>query len=119
MRDEYYFAGGVRGKYATRYAQDTNIVLDRDVAEIFPTSRSANDALRALATVIRNRERESVEVAAMYYCAEATPLALECRCRSTTTIVHVVLDPGTFFSCGTVGILWGHPTRKGDLSHTP
>jgi hypothetical protein len=60
MRDEYDFAGGVRGKYATRYAQDTNIVvLDRDVAEIFPTSQSVNDALRALATVIRNRGRAS------------------------------------------------------------
>ncbi len=40
MRDEYDFSGGVRGKYAARYAQGTNIVvLDRDVAEIFPTSR--------------------------------------------------------------------------------
>jgi hypothetical protein len=60
MRDEYDFSGGVRGKYAARYAQGTNIVvLDRDVAEIFPTSQSVNDALRALATVIRNRERAS------------------------------------------------------------
>ena len=60
MRDEYDFTGGVRGKYAARYAQGTNIVvLDRDVAEIFPTSQSVNDALRALATVIRNREKTS------------------------------------------------------------
>ena len=60
MRDEYDFSGGVRGKHAARYAQGTNIVvLDRDVAEIFPTSQSVNDALRALATVIRNRERAS------------------------------------------------------------
>jgi hypothetical protein len=60
MRDEYDFSGGVRGKYAARYAQGTNIVvLDRDVAEIFPTSQSVNDALRALATVIRNREKAS------------------------------------------------------------
>jgi hypothetical protein len=60
MRDEYDFTGGVRGKYAARYAQGTNIVvLDRDVAEIFPTSESVNDALRALATVIRNREKAS------------------------------------------------------------
>lgn len=58
MRDEYDFTSGVRGKYAARYARDTNIiVLDRDVdvAEIFPTSQSVSDALRALAT--RNRER--------------------------------------------------------------
>jgi hypothetical protein len=60
MRDEYDFNGGVRGKYAARYAKGTNIVvLDSDVAEIFPTSQSVNDALRALATVIRNRERAS------------------------------------------------------------
>lgn len=60
MRDEYDFSGGVRGKYAARYAQGTNIVvLDRDVAEIFPTSQAVNDALRALATVIRNREKAS------------------------------------------------------------
>jgi hypothetical protein len=60
MRDEYDFTGGVRGKYAARYAQGTNIVvLDSDVAEIFPTSQAVNDALRALATVIRNRERAS------------------------------------------------------------
>src|SRR5579863_7088497 len=60
MRDEYDFSGGVRGKYAARYAEGTNIVvLDRDVAEIFPTSQSVNDALRALATVIRNREKAS------------------------------------------------------------
>lgn len=60
MRDEYDFSGGVRGKYAARYAKGTNIVvLDSDVAEIFPTSQSVNDALRALATVIRNRERAS------------------------------------------------------------
>ena len=55
-RDEYDFSAGVRGKYAARYAQGTNIiVLDRDVTEVFPTSQSVNDALRALATVIRNR----------------------------------------------------------------
>ena len=60
MRDEYDFTGGVRGKYAALYAQGTNIVvINRDVAEIFPTSQSVNDALRALATVIRNRERAS------------------------------------------------------------
>ncbi len=40
MRDEYDFSGGVRGKYAARYAEGTNIVvLDSDVAEIFPTSQ--------------------------------------------------------------------------------
>jgi hypothetical protein len=59
MRDEYDFTGGVRGKYAARYAKGTNVVvLDRDVAEVFPTSEAVNEALRALATVIRSRERQ-------------------------------------------------------------
>lgn len=58
MRSEYDFTGGVRGKYAARFAQGTNIiVLDRDVAEIFPTSEAVNDALRALAGVIKSREQ--------------------------------------------------------------
>ena len=59
MRDEYDFTGGVRGKYAARYAEGTNVViLDRDVAEVFPTSEAVNEALRALVTVIRSRERQ-------------------------------------------------------------
>jgi hypothetical protein len=52
MRAEYDFRGGVRGKYAARFARGTNIViLEPDVAERFPDSKSVNDALRALAAV--------------------------------------------------------------------
>ena len=37
MRDHYDFRGGVRGKYARRYAEGTNVVvLDPDVAKMFP-----------------------------------------------------------------------------------
>ena len=37
MRPEYDFRGGVRGKYAERYARGTNVVLlDPDVGEVFP-----------------------------------------------------------------------------------
>jgi hypothetical protein len=51
MRREYDFSSGVRGKYAERYASGSNIVvLEPDIAELFPTSREVNDALRALAT---------------------------------------------------------------------
>ena len=47
MRGEYDFTGGVRGKYAERYAQGTNVVvLDPDVAAAFPTRKAVNDALR-------------------------------------------------------------------------
>lgn len=56
MLDEYDFSGGVRGKYAERFARGTNvIVLDRDVAKIFSDSESVNQALRALAGIIRQQ----------------------------------------------------------------
>jgi hypothetical protein len=43
------FAGGVRGKYAARYAESTNIVvLAPDIAEVFPNSEAVNEALRTL-----------------------------------------------------------------------
>ena len=47
MRDEYDFTGGIRGKYAARYARGSNVVmLEPDVAEAFPTARAVNAALR-------------------------------------------------------------------------
>jgi hypothetical protein len=47
MRPEYDFSGGVRGKYAARFARGTNVVvLAPDVAEVFKTSKAVNDALR-------------------------------------------------------------------------
>ena len=52
MRAEYDFAGGVRGKYAYTYRQGTNVVLlDPDLVEAFPDSKSVNDALRALVAI--------------------------------------------------------------------
>ena len=49
MADEYDFRGGVRGKYARRYAAGTNLVaLDPDVADAFADSASVNEALRLL-----------------------------------------------------------------------
>src|SRR5438874_303227 len=43
------FAGGVRGKYAARFAEGTKLVaLSPDVAEIFPDSEAVNEALRTL-----------------------------------------------------------------------
>ena len=47
MRPEYDFRGGVRGKYAPRHAEGSNVVvLDADVAERFRTSKDVNRALR-------------------------------------------------------------------------
>jgi hypothetical protein len=57
MRDEYDFAsmkGGVRGKYAKAVEHTaTTVLLDSDVAEIFPDSESVNEALRTLARALR------------------------------------------------------------------
>ena len=54
MRDEYDFSEGVRGKYAARFAEGSNvIVLDPDVAEAFPDGRAVNEALRVLARAMK------------------------------------------------------------------
>ena len=56
MRDEYDFCGGVRGKYAKRYAKGTNVVvLDPDVANAFPSADAVNNALRTLAEIARKK----------------------------------------------------------------
>ena len=52
MLEEYDFSGGVRGKYAKRYAEGTNIVvLDPDLADRFKDSESVNRALRELVVI--------------------------------------------------------------------
>ena len=64
MRAEYDFRGGVRGKYAARYAEGTNVVLlEPDVAELFPDSRTVNDALRALVAIVNRRRRRKARPA--------------------------------------------------------
>ena len=60
MLPEYHFSGGVRGKYAKRFAKDTTmVVLAPDVAELFPDPKSVNNALRALGQIIRERARKT------------------------------------------------------------
>ena len=47
MRAEYDFSAGVRGKYASRVAEGSNlIVLDPDLAAVFPDSEAVGRALR-------------------------------------------------------------------------
>jgi hypothetical protein len=49
MRDEYDFSQGERGKYARRFAQGTNVVvLEPDVAKVFPNSKAVNISLRKI-----------------------------------------------------------------------
>jgi len=56
MRKEYDFRGGVRGKYAARVREGSNIVvLDADVAAAFPDSSAVNRALRALLRTVPRR----------------------------------------------------------------
>ena len=51
---EYDFSHARPNKYAVRYAAGSNVVvLDPDVAATFPTAAAVNDALRALAGLIR------------------------------------------------------------------
>lgn len=58
MRDHYDFTGGVRGKYARRYAEGTNVVmLDPDVARVFPNRETVNETLRAVAQIVQIQER--------------------------------------------------------------
>jgi hypothetical protein len=57
---EIDFTGGVRGKYAKRYAEGTNIVLlEPDVAKAFKTSTAVNTALRKLIRTTPRKPRRS------------------------------------------------------------
>jgi hypothetical protein len=58
LRAEYDFSRGVRGKYFRRYRRGANVVvLEPDVAKIFPNADAVNDSLRALAHIIRRQEK--------------------------------------------------------------
>ncbi len=52
LRPEYDLSqlkGGVRGKYASKYREGTNLILlESDVAEVFKDNESVNEALRLL-----------------------------------------------------------------------
>ena len=56
LRPEYDFTGAVRGVTAARYARGTNIVaVDPEVRDVFPDSGTVNEALRALAPLLREQ----------------------------------------------------------------
>ena len=57
MLEEYDFSNGVRGKYASRFARGSHVVvvLDPDVAQVFSDSESVNRALRALVGIIQEQ----------------------------------------------------------------
>lgn len=57
LRSEYKrsdFGVLVRGKYAERLQESSNVVvLDPEIADLFPNAASVNTALRALAEIAR------------------------------------------------------------------
>ena len=59
MRAEYDFSelkGRVRGKYVERYRAGTNLVLlDPDVAAVFPDGQAVNEALRLLMKIAKTQ----------------------------------------------------------------
>lgn len=59
LRLEYDFSqlkGAVRGKYAARYQQGTNLVrLEDDVAQAFPNDEAVNEALRLLMKIAKRQ----------------------------------------------------------------
>lgn len=68
LRPEYDLSklkGGVRGKYASRYREGTNLVpLDPDVAAVFKDKESVNEALRLLIKIADakdGKENEALE----------------------------------------------------------
>ena len=64
MREEYDFSGGVRGKYAKRYAEGTNVVLlDPELSDLFPDSKSVNEALKYLAKLVRQTRKKTAKAA--------------------------------------------------------
>jgi len=59
MRPEYDFSNGVRGVTAARFAEGANVVvIDPEVLDVFPDGTAVNEALRALAPVIRKQRKE-------------------------------------------------------------
>ncbi len=55
MLPEYDFKGGVRGKYAARFADAPPVVVELapDVATAFPDTNAVNEALRTLLRALR------------------------------------------------------------------
>jgi hypothetical protein len=60
MLTEYELGGGVRGKHARSSIPGPRmVILEPDVAEVFPDSKSVNEALRALAVIAQRPRRRS------------------------------------------------------------
>jgi len=65
LRPEYDLSqlkGGVRGKYASKYKEGTNLILlSPDVAEVFKDNESVNEALRLLMKIAGAKYTKAVQ----------------------------------------------------------
>ncbi len=65
VKPEYDFSKlgePVRGKYAEAYKQGSNLVLlDEDVAKVFPNERAVNEALRLLMMLAKQQVSAATE----------------------------------------------------------
>jgi hypothetical protein len=63
LRPEYDLSklkGGVRGKYAKRFREGTNLILlSPEVARYFPDERAVNDALKSLVSIAKAKLRHA------------------------------------------------------------
>ncbi len=63
LESEYDFAsmsGGVKGKYTDEYQKGVNLVLlEPDVAQMFPDASSVNEALRYLSKIIVSHNKHA------------------------------------------------------------
>ncbi len=58
MRPEYDFSKAVRGVTSARFAKGANVVvIDPEVLDVFPDDKAVNEALRALAPVLRQQRK--------------------------------------------------------------
>lgn len=62
MSEEYDFSKGVRGKYAKRNKEGTNVVvIDVDVTQYFPDHATGNDAIRSLLPIVKAQAKRILE----------------------------------------------------------
>lgn len=60
LRSEYDFRAARRGVTSARYAQGANVVVvDPDLRDVFPDGPAVNEALRALAPLLREQQGAS------------------------------------------------------------
>ena len=64
MLEEYDFSNGIRGKYAAKFEQGTNIImLEPELMEYFSDSASVNEALKSLANLMKKYKNKKTKQA--------------------------------------------------------